>query len=53
MRVTVNGEPREITSASVNALLEVINRIELAQRTARTSATGITRIGERVSQTAV
>jgi 2-isopropylmalate synthase len=41
-----------IVEASVNALLEVINRIELAQRNARTSATGISRVGE-LTRTAV
>jgi 2-isopropylmalate synthase len=42
-----------IIEASVNALLEVINRIELAQRNARTTATGINRAGDSLSRTAV
>jgi 2-isopropylmalate synthase len=42
-----------IVEASVNALLEVINRIELAQRAARTAAAGERRDSDRLAQTAV
>jgi 2-isopropylmalate synthase len=42
-----------IVEASVNALLEVINRIELAQRTARTAGPGERRDSEALARTAV
>ncbi len=42
-----------IVEASVNALLEVINRIELAQRTARSASSAERREAERLAQTAV